>query len=107
MIDEEHTMSADGLSRFIKQLSVNEKLQEDLVEYGSRQGLTPGSGRLSDSAIAEFAVRHGFLVTVGELRTRNLAEELSGQSTAPLTALPPPGSKPARPSAEWWAWFKD
>jgi len=100
-------MSQQALDRFIKRLSIDEALQDQLVEFGTRQGLAPGKGRMSEQAIADFAIRHGFLITVDDLRGRNLAEELSGQSTAPLTALPPPGSKLARPSAEWWAWFKD
>jgi len=100
-------MSADTLSQFIKQLAVDETLQEDLVEFGSRQGLTPGSGKLSESAIADFACQHGFQVTVDEMRGRNLADELSTQPTAPLTALPEPGSRPARDSSDWWAWLAD
>jgi hypothetical protein len=100
-------MSQEALDRFVKRLSLDEALQNQLVEFGVRQGLAPGSGKLSERSIADFATRHGFLVTVDDLKGRDLAEELSGQSTAPLTSLPPPGSKPARDSAEWWAWFKD
>lgn len=100
-------MSRDSLNKFIKQLSLNEELQDHLVQFGIQQGLAPGKGRLGEHAIVEFAAQHGFEVTVDELRSRNLAEELSGQATAPLTALPPPGSKPKRDSAAWWAWLGD
>lgn len=100
-------MSADALGRFIKRLAMDETLQEFLVEFGSRQGLTPGSGKLSERAIADFACQHGFQVTADEMRGRNLADELSAQPTAPLTALPKPGSRPARDSSDWWAWLGD
>lgn len=94
-------MSAEALTRFVKRLAVDETRQERLVAFGSRRGLAPGRGKLSESAIADFAVKHGFLVTADDLRGRSIAQELSNQSTAPLTVLPTPGSKLPRPSAEW------
>ena len=100
-------MARDSVEKFMKRLSLDETLQYQLVEFGMRKGLEPGRGRLSELALAEFAAQHGFEVTVAELSGRNLAEELSGQTTAPLTALSPPGSKPPRDSSAWWAWLAD
>jgi hypothetical protein len=100
-------MARDSLNEFIKRLSLDEALQDQLLDFGMRRGLAPGQGRLSEQAIVEFAEQHGFRVTVEDLSGRNLSAELSGLRTAPLTALPQPGSRQARDSSAWWAWLEE
>jgi hypothetical protein len=100
-------MSRDSVDKFIKKLSLDEALQDRLIEFGMGQGLKPGTGRLSQQQIVDFADLHGFDVTLDELRSRNLAVELADQKTAPLMALPQPGARPKRDSSAWWAWLGD
>lgn len=100
-------MANNAVDRFLQTLAMDVSLQDDLVQFGLERGLEPGRGRLDEQAIVDFAARHGFRLTVDDLVGRDLAAELSGQATAPLTALPKPGPAPARPSSEWWAWLQD
>jgi hypothetical protein len=77
-------MSRDSVDKFIKKLSLDEALQDRLIEFGMRQGLKPGTGRLSQQQIVDFADLHGFDVTLDELRSRLRLVGVAGRLTLAL-----------------------